>query len=66
MGWFDESLYPDEPGAYSPQDLEERIEFIARLCGAWDFGVLPRRETIAEILAPDWRPAIVDPELARV
>jgi hypothetical protein len=58
MGWFDESLYPDEPGASSPRNLEERIEFIARLCGAWDFGILPRGETISEIRAPEWRPAI--------
>jgi hypothetical protein len=58
MDWFDLSLYPDEPDASPPRTLGERSEFIARLCGAWDFGVLPRRETVAEIRKPAWRRAV--------
>jgi len=56
--WIDESLYPDcEP----PQSLEaaaDRIEFLARLCSAWDFGILPREETIREVRKEEWREAV--------
>jgi hypothetical protein len=31
--------------------------FPGSLCAAWDFGILPRQETIAEIRRPAWREA---------
>ncbi len=58
MGWFDESLYPEEPGVSSPRTIEEQVDFVARVCGAWDFGILPGRETIEEIRTPHWRAAV--------
>jgi len=58
MGWFDESLYPDVPSPKPPVSEGERIDFIARLCGAWDFGVLPRKETINEVRKSLWRKAV--------
>lgn len=56
-GWLDETLYPDEepPGEFG---LDARIDFLARLCSAWDFGILPRRATVEEIRKPEWREAV--------
>ena len=58
MDWFDPTLYPDEPRPAVPATLEERIDFVARLCGAWDFGILPRQETIGEIRRRHWSRAV--------
>lgn len=58
MDWFDSTLYPEEANIHPPSTLAERIDFIARLCGAWDFGILPRAETIAEIRGDSWRAAV--------
>lgn len=38
--WIDGSLYPDREVPESLDILGDRIDFIARVCGAWDFGVL--------------------------
>jgi len=38
--------------------LADRVDFLARLCAAWDFGHLPERETIEEIRRPEWREAV--------
>jgi hypothetical protein len=52
--WIDGALYPDrEP----PQKLDtraERVDFIARLCAAWDFGRLPDAAVVAEIRKERW------------
>lgn len=43
---MDSSLYPDMDSP--PLELktdEERADYVARVCAAWDFGVLPERET---------------------
>lgn len=58
MSWFDESLYPDDPQPRIPQTHGERIDFIGRLCGVWDFGVLPLKETIDEVRHTRWRQAV--------
>jgi hypothetical protein len=58
VDWFDATLYPEVPRPVAPATEEERIDFVARLCGAWDFGVLPRQETIGEIRRPVWRYAV--------
>jgi len=59
MDWLDGSLYPDwdEPPTELPL-LGDKIDFIARLCGAWDFGILPERETLEEVRRESWREAI--------
>jgi len=58
MSWFDPTLYPDRVRPPVPETQEERIDFIARLCAAWDFGILPRQETITEVRRPSWRRAV--------
>lgn len=56
--WLDGALYPDSevPGALDT--LAGQVDFLARLCAAWDFGVLPDTGTIEEILHAEWRPAV--------
>lgn len=55
--WLDGTLYPDEdpPTTF---DLAEKIDFLARLCAAWDFGVLPQQATITEIRRFEWQEAV--------
>jgi hypothetical protein len=51
---IDMSVYPDLDEA--PVDLatpEAKADYIARICGAWDFGIPPERETIH--LFRQWR-----------
>jgi hypothetical protein len=56
--WIDGALYPDTEIPEELESLEDRIDFLARLCAAWDFGLLPERETIEEIRRSDWREAV--------
>jgi hypothetical protein len=56
--WIDGSLYPDVEIPESLDRLEDRIDFLGRLCGAWDFGILPESATIAEIRQPEWSEAV--------
>ena len=61
--WIDGALYPDTEIPEELGSLAERVDFLARLCAAWDFGVLPERETVAEIRRPEWRDARAPPRL---
>jgi hypothetical protein len=56
--WIDGALYPDTEVPEELPTLADRVDFLARLCAAWDFGHLPERETIEEIRRPDWREAV--------
>jgi hypothetical protein len=56
--WIDGSLYPDKEIPASLDTLADRVDFLVRLCGAWDFGVLPDQATVDEIRRPEWRKAI--------
>ncbi len=56
--WIDGSLYPDTEVPDRLDTIEEKIDFLVRLCGAWDFGILPELETVAEIRKPEWREAV--------
>ncbi len=56
--WIAGSIYPDTDVPDAVKTLDERVDFLARLCAAWDFGVLPEAETVAEIRRPEWRPAV--------
>ncbi len=58
QGWLDASLYPDEPAPRSLESLEGRVDFLARLCAAWDFGLLPDAPALVEVARPDWREAV--------
>lgn len=56
--WIDSTLYPDTEAPDQINTLAEQVDFLARLCAAWDFGLLPTAETIAEIRRPAWREAV--------
>jgi hypothetical protein len=58
LSWLDGALYPDTEIPEVLASLAEQVDFLARLCAAWDFGILPERETVAEIRRPEWREAI--------
>jgi hypothetical protein len=47
--WIDGSLYPDTDVPTRITSLADRVDFLARLCAAWDFGLLRR---------PEWREAV--------
>ena len=56
--WIDGSLYPDESPPAGIDTLGDKVDLIARLCGAWDFGVLPLEETVREVRREEWREAV--------
>jgi hypothetical protein len=56
--WIDGTLYPDTDTPAEVGTLAEKVDFLARLCAVWDFGGLPRAETVAEIRRPEWREAV--------
>lgn len=51
---LDGSVYPDldEPPDTLETD-EDKADYVARVCGAWDFGILPTPDTFA--LFAGWR-----------
>ena len=56
--WIDGALYPDTEPPAELQGLAERVDFLARLCAAWDFGLLPDPNVVAEIRRAEWREAV--------
>jgi hypothetical protein len=56
--WLDGSLYPDVEVPDTLDTLADRVDFLARLCSAWDFYLLPGADTVAEVRRQDWRPAV--------
>ncbi|NJN54421.1 MAG: hypothetical protein HC804_06505 [Anaerolineae bacterium] len=56
--WLDGSLYPDVEPPVALETVTDQVDFLARLCAAWDFGMLPYPETIAEIRRPEWQEAV--------
>jgi hypothetical protein len=55
---IDGTLYPDVEPPTELMTLADRVDFLARLCSAWDFGLLPDMETVREIRHPEWRVAV--------
>jgi len=55
---IDGSLYPDTQVPEQLNSLDERVDFLARLCAAWDFGILPDQGTVIAIKKPEWREAV--------
>ena len=53
-GWTARSIEPPE----ALHSLAKRVDFLARLCAAWDFRLLPEPETVAEIRGAQWREAV--------
>ena len=59
MTWqIDGALYPDTAPPESIESLSDRVDYLARLCSAWDFGLLPDWDTVVEIRRDSWREAI--------
>ena len=56
--WIDGTLYPDVEVPTELDTLADRIDFLVRLCSAWDFGILPRQATVVEIRRPQWTKAV--------
>ena len=56
--WLDGALYPDTEPPDTLQGLAERVDFIARLCAACDYGLLPELETVDEVRRAEWREAV--------
>ena len=56
--WLDGALYPDVNVPNALETLPEQVDFLARLCAAWDFGLLPDAATIAEIRKKKWKSAV--------
>ncbi|MEK9164151.1 MAG: hypothetical protein AAB342_02225 [Chloroflexota bacterium] len=61
MAWqIDGTLYPDTTPPDTLAALADKVDFISRLCSAWDFGVLPDWDTLVEIRQETWRQAVDD------
>ncbi|NOH04436.1 MAG: hypothetical protein HND47_21940 [Chloroflexi bacterium] len=58
LKWLDRSLYPDVEPPKSLETLSDKVDYIARLCAAWDFGILPDSGTVTEIRRDEWTPAV--------
>jgi len=56
--WIDGTLYPDTEPPMQLAEMADQVDFLARLCAAWDFGLLPDLVTVREIRKPEWREAI--------
>ena len=56
--WIDGTLYPDTETPDEVTSLADRIDFLSRLCSAWDFGILPEQKAVDEIRRPEWLPAV--------
>jgi hypothetical protein len=56
--WIDGTLYPDSETPDELVSLADQVDFLARLCAAWDFGLLPYPETLNEIRRASWRAAV--------
>jgi len=52
--WLDGSVYPDLDEAPDRLDSDEdKADYVARVCGAWDFGIVPTATTFT--LFSGWR-----------
>ena len=56
--WIDGSLYPDIDPPQVLDTLSARVDFLSRLCAAWDFGLLPDPGTVTVIRQAEWREAV--------
>ncbi len=56
--WLDRTLYPDREPPEHLETVADRVDFLVRLFGAWDFGILPDEETVNEIRRGTWREAV--------
>ena len=52
---IDASLYPEFDEAPNPTTLEERADYVHRVCTSWDFGVTPGDDALDGLRA--WKDA---------
>ena len=52
------AMYPDQAPPKTLTALTDRVDFIARLCAAWDFGILPDARVVRTIARKNWRAAV--------
>ncbi|MDH7599875.1 MAG: hypothetical protein QHH07_09625 [Sedimentisphaerales bacterium] len=57
-GPIDHSVYPDAEPPSSLNTIWEQVDYLVRLCSAWDFGVLPDHRVVEEVRRPTWRQAV--------
>ncbi len=55
---IDGTLYPDTDPPDKLVTFEDRIDFLSRLCAAWDFGLLPDADVVEAIRRSDWRESV--------
>lgn len=46
---LDHSLYPDTAPPSGPLSIEEKADYLDRVCAAFDHGVVPEDETLREL-----------------
>lgn len=51
--YIDGSLYPDSPVPTTWDDPGTRADYVARVCSAWDFGIVPEPKTLHYL--SEWR-----------
>ena len=51
--WIDGALHSDWDVPESPDLLADRVDFLVRVCGAWEYGIPPYEETVQEIKPPE-------------
>ena len=56
--WLDGAVYPDMVPPDELPTLADRVDYVARVCAAWDFGRLPEPATVSELRRADWREAV--------
>jgi len=56
--WINGALYPDREPPSALTNLAEQVDFLERLCAAWDFGILPDASVVMEIRQARWRDPI--------
>lgn len=61
--WIDGTLYPDVDRPDKLATVSEKVEYLVRVCGAWDYGILPSSELVTEIRKPAWRNVVDECQL---
>jgi hypothetical protein len=49
---------PDQEPPSELRTLGDRVDYLHRLCAAWDFGILPDPEAVRKVRAEGWRDAV--------
>ena len=46
---FDSSVYPDIDPPTTLETVEQKADYLHRICAAFDFGVVPQAQTLAQL-----------------